>query len=139
MAKIDTINKYINEYLNGKSEEAVARFRQKDEARQYQSIMTWRYNLRKKNKAKPQPESNPTPQTLLRNVRSAIEKSDLTISNIDEITLELNSLLGYVADYRRKLTLQEIDRLEQQKTEIAERLTALRSEMGHDDQPTLFD
>ncbi len=143
MAKIDTVNKYIGEYLAGKSPEAAERFRAKDVSRQYQSIMTWRYNRRKRaaaSAAVPAAEEEPkSPAEMLRAVRRDMERRrDLTEEMLDELTAELDGFAEFVRQTRHRMRLAEIETLETRREEIAERLKTLRRQVDEVQAPTLF-
>ncbi len=143
MAKIDTVNKYIGEYLSGKSPEAAERFRAKDVSRQYQSIMTWRYNQRKRaaaSAAVPAAEETPkSPAEMLRAVRRDMERRrDLTEEMLDELTAELDGFAEFVRQTRHRMRLAEIETLETRREEIAERLKTLRRQVDEVQSPTLF-
>lgn len=139
MAKIDTVNKYIDEYLAGKSPEAAERFRAKDVSRQYQSIMTWRYNQRKRAAAPAGREEPKSPAEMLRGVRSCMERrTDLTEEMLDELTAELDGFAEFVRQTRRRMRVAEIEMLETRREEIAERLKTLRRQVDEVQAPTLF-
>lgn len=146
MAKQDTINKYIDEYLAGRTPAAIEKFRSKDIDRQYQSIMTWRYNQRKKGETSQQAASEPAVKTdttaveSLRALRRTLERrKDITEGELDEITGELTSLADFVKAERHRLRLAEIQKLESSSREIAERLRVLRDQVRDNDAPSLFD
>lgn len=144
MAKIDTVNKYIDEYLAGKSPEAAERFRAKDVSRQYQSIMTWRYNQRKRaaaaTAAAPAAVETPkSPAEMLRSVRRDMERRrDLTEEMLDELTAELDGFAEFVRQTRHRMRVAEIEMLETRREEIAERLKTLRRQVDEVQAPTLF-
>ncbi len=144
MAKIDTVNKYIDEYLAGRSPEAAERFRAKDVSRQYQSIMTWRYNRRKRaaaaSCAAPAAVETPkSPAEMLRAVRRDMERRrDLTEEMLDELTAELDGFAEFVRQTRHRMRVAEIEMLETRREEIAERLKTLRRQVDEVQAPTLF-
>ena len=144
MAKIDTVNKYIDEYLAGRSPEAAERFRAKEVNRQYQSIMTWRYNRRKRaaaaSAAAPAAVEEPkSPAEMLRAVRRDMERRrDLTEEMLDELTAELDGFAEVVRQTRHRMRLAEIETLETRREEIAERLKTLRRQVDEVQAPTLF-
>lgn len=139
MSKADTVNKYIDAFLEGKDAEAALRFREKDINRQYQSIMTWRYNRRKKEKAVEE-AAEPAPVEMLRNLRKTLERNrDLSGEQLEELTSEVTSLLDFITALRHNLRLREIEQLERRREEIGERLKTLRREVEAAAEPTLFD
>lgn len=127
MAKIDTINKYADAYLAGKSEKAIERFHAKSVDKQYQSIMTWRYNMRKRGGEPGLAQEAREMIEDLRSVRRRIDRcKQLDERIIDEVERELQTLSDYLSATRRRLREEEIARLEDRQVEIQIRLEALR-------------
>ncbi len=140
MAKIDTINKYMEQYLAGKSEKAIQRFREKDIDKQYQSIMTWRYNMRKRGVDVGDDREGKDIVDDLRGVRRRIDRCRVLDEELlDEVERELQSLIDYVQQTRRRLRVSEIERLESRRNEIEERLQTLRRQVEVPETPSLFD
>lgn len=140
MAKIDTINKYMEQYLAGKSEKAIQRFHEKDVDKQYQSIMTWRYNMRKRGVDIGDEREGKDIVEELRGVRRRIDRCrSLDEQLLDDVERELQSLIEYVQQTRRRLRVSEIERLENCRNEIEERLQALRRQVEVQETPSLFD
>lgn len=141
MSKQETINKYREEFLKGRSEAFIAKFNEKDEPRQYQSIMTWRYNRRKGRKddsAARNAAAEETPLQLMDRLKHAIMKLQDT-AELDEVGEQVQNLQALVADKRRRMMLQEIDNLENSRQEISRRLEMLRQQLDREEQPSLFD
>lgn len=139
MSKADTVNKYIDSFLEGKTPEAAERFRQKDISRQYQSIMTWRYNLRKREKEASE-SAEPAPAEAIRALRKAIErKRDISSAELEELASETAALADFIASLRQSMRLREIEQLERRRDEIGERLKTLRREVEGSPEPSLFD
>lgn len=142
MSKQETINKYREEFLKGRSEAFIAKFNEKDETRQYQSIMTWRYNRRKGQKGSDAARSAAiaaeTPLQLVERLKHAIMKLQDT-AELDEVGEQVKNLQTLVADKRRRMMLQEIDNLENSRQEISRRLEMLRQQLDREEQPSLFD
>ena len=142
MSKQETINKYREEFLKGRSEAFIAKFNEKDEPRQYQSIMTWRYNRRKGQKGSDAARSAAiaaeTPLHLVERLKHAIMKLQDT-AELDEVGEQVKNLQALVADKRRRMMLQEIDNLENSRQEISRRLEMLRQQLDREEQPSLFD
>ena len=142
MSKQETINKYREEFLKGRSEAFIAKFNEKDEPRQYQSIMTWRYNRRKGQKGSDAARSAAiaaeTPLQLMDRLKHAIMKLQDT-AELDEVGEQVQNLQALVADKRRRMMLQEIDNLENSRQEISRRLELLRQQLDREEQPSLFD
>lgn len=131
MAKIDTINKYAEAYLAGKSEQAVERFHAKDVDKQYQSIMTWRYNMRRRGGESGIGNEGREIVDELRGVRRRIDRyKNLNESILDEVERELRSLLSFVEQTRHDLRIAEIHELESKQAEIDNRLQTLRKQVG---------
>ena len=142
MSKQETINKYREEFLKGRSEAFMTKFNEKDEPRQYQSIMTWRYNRRKGRKgsdaARSAATAAETPLQLVERLKHAIMKLQDT-AELDEVGEQVKNLQALVADKRRRMMLQEIDNLENSRQEISRRLEMLRQQLDREEQPSLFD
>lgn len=142
MSKQETINKYREEFLKGRSEAFIAKFNEKDEPRQYQSIMTWRYNRRKGQKgsdaARSAATAAETPLQLVERLKHAIMKLQDT-AELDEVGEQVKNLQALVADKRRRMMLQEIDNLENSRQEISRRLEMLRQQLDREEEPSLFD
>lgn len=142
MSKQETINKYREGFLKGRSEAFIAKFNEKDETRQYQSIMTWRYNRRKGQKGSDAARSAAiaaeTPLQLVERLKHAIMKLQDT-AELDEVGEQVKNLQALVADKRRRMMLQEIDNLENSRQEISRRLEMLRQQLDREEQPSLFD
>lgn len=142
MSKQETINKYREEFLKGRSEAFIVKFNEKDETRQYQSIMTWRYNRRKGQKgsdaARSAATAAETPLQLMERLKHAIMKLQDT-AELDEVGEQVKTLQALVADKRRRMMLQEIDSLENSRQEISRRLEMLRQQLDREEQPSLFD
>ena len=140
MAKSDTIRMYREEFLAGKSPEAVAKFEAKDEKHQYQSIMTWRYNRRRKKKRHTDEIPAGTPEAILSELRRRIlEDKDITEEMLDSAASEIALLSRAIEDRRRRMCMAEIERLEASRVEINERLRVLHGQVRDSGEPSIFD
>lgn len=124
MTRKETIDKYVDAFLKGRSQSAIDKFKAKAEELQYASIMQWRRRMKK---------IENTPKST-RDVLDMLHKVESLISNMQEIT---KSDLASVNDALNKVhdTLSEsynrsrqrcISELEAQQQEIAARLEQLR-------------
>lgn len=130
MAKIDTINKYADAYLAGKSDKAIERFREKSVDKQYQSIMTWRYNMRKRGGEPSMAQEAREMVEDLRGVRRRIDRcKELDERILDEVERELNALAEHIRQTRHRLRVAEIEQLESRQAEIDNRLRHLREQV----------
>lgn len=132
MGKADTVARFIDEFLKGKSEEAQQRFREKEIDKQYSSIMQWRSKSRRSQ----QPVS-PGNEILneLRGVKNKISKAPLI--NSQECRLiysEIEALRNTLSIYEEEQKMRRIRELEAQKEAIAAELQRLRG-----NEPGLFD
>ena len=132
MGKADTVARFIDEFLKGKSEEAQQRFREKEIDKQYSSIMQWRSKSRRSQ----QPVS-PGNEILneLRGVKNKISKAPLI--NSQECRLiysEIEALRSTLSIYEEEQKMRRIRELEAQKEAIAAELQRLRG-----NEPGLFD
>lgn len=132
MGKADTVARFIDDFLKGKSEEAQQRFREKEIDKQYSSIMQWRSKSRRSQ----QPVS-PGNEILneLRGVKNKISKAPLI--NSQECRLiysEIEALRNTLSIYEEEQKMRRIRELEAQKEAIAAELQRLRG-----NEPGLFD
>lgn len=125
MSKQDTVNKYIDAFLKGRSEEAKVKFRSKEVSLQYASIMQWRRKMRKEENT---PKSTKEILEALHHVGNLIANAP-TISDDDfsAIEGELQALKSSLDDYRIRQRKRLIDELEQKSRIIAAELDKLRS------------
>lgn len=134
MAKIDSVNKYRDEFLAGKTPAQIEKFNNKDVDRQYASIMTWRHKQRL-NDAKSTSAADIIEH--LRLTRTKISSLPLmTCDDADRIEAELESLSGFLTEWRTRRKEEEIRELENQQLEIARKLKALKGDTP--ETPSLF-
>lgn len=132
MGKADTVAKYIDEFLKGKSEDAKEKFRAKDLSKQYSSIMQWRSKQRRSQ----QPQT-PGAEIAsdLRALKTKLSKAQaLTGQECRVIYSEIESLRQALAIYEEEQKQRRIRELEAQKEAIAHELRMLRG-----NEPGLFD
>lgn len=132
MGKADTVARYIDDYLKGKSEETQERFRSKDINKQYCSIMQWRSKLRRSQ----QPQA-PGAELLsdLRAVKTKLSKApQLTTQECRMLYAEIDALRQALAIYEEEQKQRRIHELEAQREAIAAELQRLRG-----NEPGLFD
>lgn len=149
MAKIDSVNKYMEEYLAGKTPEQREKFMAKDVDHQYQSIMTWRYNMRRRNApkvakktiAEEQPRQY-TPLEIIARARATVEEgAPLKEAEVQELCQSIDAFKAYLQHYLQRCRREEIRALESRQEEIAARLRTLREQTQQDTSgmPSLFD
>lgn len=124
--KEETIEKYKEEFLGNRSEEARREFLSRSIDRQYASIMAWKHRQYSADKGMHDVES------LIDGLR-VVRKSLPLVENIDEKDLKkLRKELGLVevaiAAYEKQQRVKEIKELEQQQKELVKRLTILKGE-----------
>lgn len=126
MSKQDTVNKYIDAFLRGRSEESKAKFRAKDLHLQYASIMQWRRKIRKEENT---PKSTKEILDSLKRIASLIANAP-SISDEDSraIEAELDALKTNLREYNERQRQRIIDELEQKSRMIALELNKLRGE-----------
>lgn len=132
MGKADTVARYIDDYLKGKSDEVQERFRSKDINKQYCSIMQWRSKLRRS-------QQPPTPGAeLLADLRSVKAKmpkaAHLSAQECKLLYAEIDALRQTLAIYEEEQKQRRIHELEAQREAIAAELQRLRG-----NEPGLFD
>ena len=126
MSKLDTVNKYKEEFLEGKSAEKVARFLEKDVDKQYASIMQWRLKQRR---AQNTPKSTKDIVEGLRKMNAMIQNApELTNQDVQAIADELTTLNDTLNNYAVRQRERMIQELEAQRRQLDARLAALRPE-----------
>lgn len=132
MGKADTVARYIDEFLEGKSDEARERFLARDVNRQYSSIMQWRSKLRRSR----QPVA-PAVELLsdIKALKARIAKAPhLNAQECRQLYAEIDGLRQSLAIYEEEQKQRRIRELESQREAIVRELQSLR---GHE--PGLFD
>ena len=132
MGKADTVAKYIDEFLKGKSEDAKEKFRAKDLTKQYSSIMQWRSKQRRG-----QQPLAPGAELAsdIRSLRVKLSKApSLTPQECRILYSEMDALRQALAVYEEEQKQRRIRELEAQKEAIANELRMLRG-----NEPGLFD
>lgn len=132
MKREDTINKYLERYLEGKSEEQREAFLSKDVNRQYSAIMAWkrRGELKKNGEGVSVAE-------LLKHIKGIHGLISLVPSMSPQqatmLTDELDKVKSAIENFEADRARREIDELEQRKRELDEKIAHLRdiAEGGH--------
>lgn len=131
MGKSETVAKYIDEYLKGRTPEMAEKFRNKDVDKQYFSIMQWK---RKQRIESLTPKNADEIVANLKNVKDLINNlAELTPDDMKKINLTLDEIQVCLNDYMTKQRVRKIQELEQKQSEIARQLQELRGE-----EPNLF-
>lgn len=131
MGKSETVAKYIDEYLKGRTPEMAEKFRNKDVDKQYFSIMQWK---RKQRIESLTPKNADEIVANLKNVKDLINNlAELTPEDMKKINLTLDEIQVCLNDYMTKQRVRKIQELEQKQSEIARQLQELRGE-----EPNLF-
>ena len=131
MGKIETVAKYINEFLKDKSPEAADKFRAKGVDKQYFAIMAWRRKLRQEAQT---PESAEVIVDYIKQARVLISNAaELSADELARITLQVDQLREYPDEYKESQRMRKISELERRQEEIARQLRELRGE-----EPNLF-
>lgn len=126
MTRKETVEKYIDAFLKGRSQSAVDKFMSKAEHLQYASIMQWRRRMQKVEN---------TPKST-RDILELLHKAEALLGNAPDMTTDdrqtidtalagLHSALDAAYERARARRIQE---LEAKKQEIAAQLEQLRSE-----------
>lgn len=128
MGKQETVDKYKEQFLEGRSEEARARFLSKDIDKQYISIMGWR----RRNKMKKEKDTPSASNIILelRSVRKNIVNVDLTPKDAERILREIDALKGSVENYEKLVAEKELHRLEADRRKMSEMIEALREKIN---------
>lgn len=125
MKREDTIKKYIDAFLKGRSEEKKNKFKAKPLNLQYASIMQWRRNIAKRENT---PKSTKEILDTLRKANSLIENSPSIEDEYRQaIEMELDSIRHTLDDYCEKQRQRRIDELEARQRDINAQLQQLRN------------
>lgn len=131
MGKAETVAKYIDEYLSGKSPHVADKFRAKDVNKQYSSIMAWRRKMRQEEST---PESADVIIENLKRVSTLISNApSMSDDEIEHLYEQLRLLRNQLDQYKESQRARRISELEQRQQEIARELLILRGE-----EPNLF-
>ncbi|MCM1318949.1 MAG: hypothetical protein NC217_01035 [Muribaculaceae bacterium] len=124
MTRRETIDKYVDAFLKGRSQSAIDKFMDKAEALQYASIMQWRRRMKK---------AENTPKST-REVLDILHKADALIANAQELNTQdvqdinsaLDKLHNTLNDSFNRSRERRISELEAQQNQIAAQLEQLR-------------
>lgn len=124
MSRQDTVNKYIDEFLQGRGPEACERFRSKDLNKQYSSIMQWRRKVRIQEST---PRSTREITDMLKKVGQMIVNApEFAEDDASAVSHELEVLRQTVGVTLEKRREAQIQALEEESRRIASRLEQLR-------------
>lgn len=124
MTRKETIDRYIESFLKGRSESAKERFRAKAEHLQYASIMQWRRRLRKLENT---PKSTKEIMETLRRASALIENApEISEADMQAIDAELDTLRRAVDTCYERTRTRRINELEEQQRRINEQLEQLK-------------
>lgn len=135
MAKIDTVLKYREAYLAGKSPEKRERFLARDVDKQYNSIMTWRYHERQRQRRN---EMEKDPVNVLNRLRDSIAEMPLDVDNIENLMLAMRNFYADLEARLKSVRENELANLEQERADLAERIDNLRRQCESGETPSLF-
>lgn len=128
MKKEDTIKMYIDAYLEGKQEDARAKFMLKDIDRQYSAIMAWRYRRSRRNDGEDNAGAGAAILEFLINARKKLAATvDLTDQELRDIDLEMSAFSKTMDKFLQQRTQRQIADLERRRQEIEEKLRLLKS------------
>lgn len=127
MKRVDTIKKYRDEFLKGKSEEQIRKFDSKDLNKQYGSIMAWkrREGLSKKRTR----GAETTPISILdglRNIKRNIVFVDLSEREIQKISGLLSSLLEDLSNFETLKMEKKLNELLSQRNDLEKEIARLQ-------------
>lgn len=125
MKKEDTINKYIVEFLAEKSEEEREAFVQKDVARQYSAIMSWKRRMDIKRAE--EISGAETILGMLAQLRRAVEiGKDMTEEDCIKIISAAEGIKSAAEQVRIRLDEKELAELKRKHEEIERRIRQLQ-------------
>jgi hypothetical protein len=127
MAKADTVALYEADFLEGKTQEAIDRFKNKSVDKQYASIMAWRFKKRKLEASTGSSISGVI--EYIRGTKARVRSlAMLTTDDINRIEEELVSLENFMDEMRELHRENEIKQLEEESMRISQRLAQLKGE-----------
>ncbi|MCM1004762.1 MAG: hypothetical protein NC402_00510 [Prevotella sp.] len=125
MTRKETIDKYIDAFLKGRSQAVIEKFKEKEEALQYASIMQWRRRMKKIENT---PKSIRDVLELLRKANSMIDNTqEMSTPDMQAVNEELDKIRNSVAQCYDRTRANRIKELEAQQQQIAEQLANLRN------------
>ena len=125
MKKEETIQKYVDDFLAGKSEQERIEFLEKDLSRRYSAIMAWKRRREIKEATKLSGVDDIL--LILSQAKRAIENAkSLCDSDLSKIQDASDAVSEAITRYRQLKTQKEIEILEKQQQEIQKRLNALK-------------
>lgn len=123
MGKSEAVKKYEKEYLAGRSEAQIAKYRAKDVERQYSSIMSWRHQQRLKMK---KASGKISVAEGLRDLRKQFESNkNIDINALSGIQKELTLFAEALKNRQDDIKNYELRQLQAQKDQIEERMRQL--------------
>ncbi len=128
MKKEETIEKYLDDFLAGKSDQERIEFLEKDLSRRYAAIMAWKRRREIKEATKLSGVDDIL--LLLGQAKRAIENAKtLTDTDLCKIDDAKDAISITIDKYRQIKTQKEIEILEKQQLEIQERLNRLKGKV----------
>ncbi|MBD5203451.1 MAG: hypothetical protein HDS82_01065 [Bacteroidales bacterium] len=129
MAKIDTVNKYLDDFLAERKPEYREKFMKRSVDNQYASIISWRRRMKLKAEAGEPMATTPSGivETLRTLRKKLVELPELTERECERLQKEVEAMNDAVvnhAEIRRQRALQELER---QAAQIEQRIAALRN------------
>lgn len=125
MGKQETVDKYMDAFLKGRSCSVIEKFKAKPLHLQYASIIQWRRRLSKQENT---PKNTKEILEALRKVNALIINApEISNEDIDAIKSELDGLHDTLRKYFEQQRRRRIDELEAQQRSISEQLELLRN------------
>lgn len=129
MKREETINKYLEKYLEGKSEQQRAEFMAKDTNKQYSAIMAWK----RRSSLKKAVEGITAAEVLkhIKTLPTLISMVDiLSAQQIQTLLGELDKVRAKLENYEADRARREIEELEKRKQELDRKIARLRDITG---------
>lgn len=125
MRKKDTVAKYLNDFLAGRSEQYKATFLAKDIEHQYLSIYSW---LRRRSEKSRRPALPGIADQILAAARRIAKVAYLEDNEESDIRAAVAAVEKELDNARERRRQNEIEKLEKEHEMIAERLRLLREQ-----------
>lgn len=125
MKKEDTVKLYIEQFLEGKSEERKKEFRSRSIERQYASIMTWKHR-------NSDLISSDSYTDILQNIRelkkNIVKMPVISDKELVKLKKEIMELTSSINEYERLRNEMEIKALEAEQQRLSLRIAQLRGD-----------
>lgn len=123
--KEQTVEKYMEQFLEGHTKTFITRFNSKTTDQKYEAIMAWR---RKNSKATVTAGGVRKVVNIIRKARTEMDNTQsLTEANIAAVEREIAAFSQYVAEFRENINSRRLAELELKRSELDRQIEELRA------------